>query len=284
MNLVEKDKIYVDFFAGHLKSCNSESHPVHFHEHIEIYFLISGSNECLINNKFYKVNEGDILIFKPNQIHRILRNDNEIFERYILEVSPRFLADNLIREEYFFVNNFLNNNEAIIFSPNKKEKKEIMHLFSKYEKANHQDPDPTLFHSSLRCIRILEIFTYIFTIIQNYNKPEQKPLKTNSLVSPILDYLEKNYINTSLSSLAEHFNINKQYLCVLFKKNMSMTINKYILSKKIIYAKKLLAEGKNITQVAELCGFNDTTDFARVFRKYVNLSPKKYQSNLKIWK
>ena len=284
MQSVNEEKVYVDFFACHIKNNNSQSYPIHFHEHIEIYLLVSGGKECFINNKFYKIHDGDILIFKPNQIHRLLRDDNKIFERYIMEINPYYLADSLVREEWFFINNYFNGNEVIIFSPTDEERKNFIKLFSEYLKVNYQNPDPTLFHSSLRRIKFLEMFIYVITILKNHNKAQNEKHMPNSMINPILDYLEKNYINSNLTSVAKHFNISKNYLCVLFKKNMSMTINNYILSKKIVMAKNLLAEGKNVTQVTELCGFNDTTDFARVFKKYTNTSPKKYQLSLKIWK
>jgi len=281
---VSEDKVYVDFFASHIKSYDSESFPIHFHEHIEIYFLVDGGKECLINNKVYEINAGDILIFKPNQIHKIIRDDNKKFERYIIEVSPRYLMDNFNPLEFRGIKNILNNNDVIIFSPTDEEKKKIIRLFSEYKKVNYQNPDPTFFHSTLRQIKFLELIACIFAILQNHKNSKHKSSASNSMTSPVLDYLDKNFTTANLDTLAEHFNLSKSYLCTMFKKNTLMTINSYITSKKIIYAKNLLAEGKNVTETTELCGFSDSTDFSRVFKKYTNTSPKKYQMSLKTWK
>ena len=284
MPSVVEDKIYCNFYACHIKDRHSDSYPVHFHENIEIYLPISGSKSCLIDNKLYEINPGDILIFKSDQIHRIIRDDNVEFERYVISFKPSFLLEYFSREEFYVINNILTGNDTIIFSPKDEEKEEFYKLFSEYEKANILNPDPTFFHSTHRTIKFIEMITYVFVVFQKHKNSVQKSLKRNYLINPILDYIENNFITANLDSIAKHFSLNKNYLCTLFKKNTSITLNNYIISKKIIHAKKILAEGKNVTETAELCGFSDSTDFVRVFKKYTNLSPKKYQMSLKLWK
>ena len=48
---------------------------------------------------------------------------------------------------------------------------------------------------------------------------------------------------------------------------------------KLQYAEQLLrsAEGQNITQVAEICGFEDSNYFSKKFKEVYGISPKKVQ-------
>ena len=54
------------------------------------------------------------------------------------------------------------------------------------------------------------------------------------------------------------------------------TIIKYLTSKRISEAKKLLNSGKSISEAAEESGFNDYANFMRTFKKIVGVPPKKY--------
>jgi two-component system response regulator YesN len=54
-----------------------------------------------------------------------------------------------------------------------------------------------------------------------------------------------------------------------------------IAERKVEQAKKLLAENRcRIYEIAQQLGFEDTTYFSHVFRKYTGMSPKAYQDSL----
>jgi AraC-like DNA-binding protein len=53
-------------------------------------------------------------------------------------------------------------------------------------------------------------------------------------------------------------------------------VAKYITSRRITEAKKLLSNGKNVTDTAIMCGFEDYANFIHVFKKHVGVTPGKY--------
>ena len=60
----------------------------------------------------------------------------------------------------------------------------------------------------------------------------------------------------------------------LFRRRFSATPARYIVAKKIGYAKNLLAEPKfSVREVAELCGFHDIYHFCKVFKKETSQTP-----------
>ncbi|MBR1969258.1 MAG: helix-turn-helix transcriptional regulator [Clostridia bacterium] len=63
---------------------------------------------------------------------------------------------------------------------------------------------------------------------------------------------------------------------MLLRKNRGgTTVAKYIASRRITEAKKLLATGKNVTDTAILCGYEDYANLIRVFKKHVGITPGK---------
>ena len=94
----------------------------------------------------------------------------------------------------------------------------------------------------------------------------------------------KNYSeNITLESVARASYLSVNQLCRLFSEHCGTTVAKYITSKRITEAKKMLAAGKNVTEVAMLCGFGDYSGFIRVFKKNVGVTPGKYRSSEENW-
>lgn len=93
----------------------------------------------------------------------------------------------------------------------------------------------------------------------------------------IMTYINEHISETlSICNIAEHFFLSTSYLSVIFKKETGMTINKYITSQRIMLAKVRLSEGHSVTETCELCGFKDYSNFLKVFKKTVGISPKIY--------
>ena len=106
----------------------------------------------------------------------------------------------------------------------------------------------------------------------------------NGPVKTALYYIEKNYSNSNLSiiDIAQHCNVNANYLCGMFKSSTGKTINNYVNNLRIEESKKMLLETNlHIAQIADSCGFNDSKYFCKVFGKYVSLTPTEFRKKYK---
>lgn len=61
-----------------------------------------------------------------------------------------------------------------------------------------------------------------------------------------------------------------------------LTIQQYLLNKRIGLAQKYLKEGRFLTDVCWMSGFNNYSHFARTFSQQVGVSPKKYQNYINV--
>ena len=92
-----------------------------------------------------------------------------------------------------------------------------------------------------------------------------------------MKYIDEHFKeNIMLKDIAKNSYISVTHLCRLFKNNLGTTASKYITSKRISEAKKMLRKGKNVSEAAYECGFNDYSNFIRVFSSHVGISPGKY--------
>lgn len=86
--------------------------------------------------------------------------------------------------------------------------------------------------------------------------------------------------NVSISRIACGLGVSAGHLSRVFKRNVGVTFERYVMMRRVELAKKMLVEPfNNVSMVAERCGFSDTTYFARVFRKIAGCSPREYRNN-----
>lgn len=94
----------------------------------------------------------------------------------------------------------------------------------------------------------------------------------------IASYIHRHFTeNLNNYKIAEVFHFHPNYISSEFKRHFGKPIHSYILEKRIIYAVSLIEAGnRNITQISQNVGFNDTNYFSRYFKQIIGISPKKY--------
>jgi len=101
--------------------------------------------------------------------------------------------------------------------------------------------------------------------------------RRNPKINDIINYIDENMNRRiTLEEIGKKFYINKYYLCHLFKDVTGSTINAYITREKIAMAKKLLGEGIAPKNVCAQLGFDDYSNFYRLFKKVTGVSPREH--------
>ncbi|MDO4284566.1 MAG: response regulator [Eubacteriales bacterium] len=88
--------------------------------------------------------------------------------------------------------------------------------------------------------------------------------------------------NLSLTMLADQFDLTKQYLCWVFKKERSETINQCIVRTRLLWAKDYMRRNPSvkIREAAERSGFTDSSYFIKLYKKQENMTPADYLKSL----
>lgn len=113
--------------------------------------------------------------------------------------------------------------------------------------------------------------------VQSHGLMQYSPL-VRRVVNHIHLHLEQPL---SLRQLAQLCKVNASYLSNLFRTEVGMTLTEYINRRKIEQSVPLLRYTKlSIAQIGVQVGFLDENYYARVFRKYMGISPKDYRERL----
>lgn len=104
----------------------------------------------------------------------------------------------------------------------------------------------------------------------------------SALCTEILNYVHKNYADTSLTNedIAEKFNYHSYHLNRVVKKETGKSLRSYIIHYRLEMAKNyLLTTSYNVSEIAFRTGFCSSAHFIKVFRERNGMTPKEYRSH-----
>ncbi|MFV0363022.1 MAG: AraC family ligand binding domain-containing protein, partial [Suipraeoptans sp.] len=208
----------------HLLNDSYYTTDLHCHDFIEIYLTISGGKFFLLNDTFYSMEKGDLFVVNSLDIHRVIRQEDICYERYVLEYKPLFVQPFCTAQAdlMHYVRSKTGSNAAKLSLP-PETLEHLLEMFKKYESLDEN----SFGYDLKKQICFLEILAYIAEIFLEDPTPEDNyPKNINPLVSSLLTYIGENITaDLRLDNLASQVNVDKHYLCHLFKKCTGITIN-----------------------------------------------------------
>lgn len=111
--------------------------------------------------------------------------------------------------------------------------------------------------------------------------PEDAPGSSHRInqLKSVLEYIENHYASPiSLDTMAKEAGMNPKYFCRFFRSITHQTPLDYVNYYRIEQAAQmLLSTDLSVTDIGMECGFNDSSYFVKVFRKYRGLTPNQYR-------
>lgn len=281
MEKINYEEIYNNIDYLHVQRPNPKTQfkvDFHLHSAYEIFFLISGDVNYFVENKIYPLKSGDIIITNNLEIHKPSIYSDKLYDRITLHINPAIISP-FNSQRFDLLNCFTNrrNGEKNKISLNPKQLQDIIGLFNKIDFLVTNPFDGCEILKLTYFIELLIFINRIYSnstcIVDHVNIP--------SKLIPILEFIDHNLeSDLKLETLEKMFYINRFYLCKLFKNSIGSTIHEYIIYKRISLAKLLLSKGYSVTDTCSKSGFNDYTNFIRMFKRTVGLSPGKYKKTI----
>ncbi len=252
---------------------NKKEHPFisvpHLHSQYEIYYNISGAKGFMLGGEFYKCGQRDLIIVPKVKSHKVLVKRNAEYERCIINVGEHILE--LLK--LFFnsedVFDFLTsaNFDSNVVNLSLAQHEEYIKLISEYILLEHNGKEIELLS------KFLEILSFVKTAFENPHKTEYLDEENVSYSDRVIKIIEKNFRNITVSEIASALYINEDHVNRVFKEETGMTINRYLITRKLAESKMHLYSGKSVKEACFLSGFRDYANFIRTFKKYEGCSP-----------
>ena len=111
---------------------------------------------------------------------------------------------------------------------------------------------------------------------------EKNRVRISTRKERIVDHIKQNYFDYHLcaTSVAETFGVSEKRVYEVVRELTDMSFNEYLLSLRMKRAAHLLvATQESIADIADQCGFQGSSTFYRVFKKYYGMPPGQYRTD-----
>lgn len=274
----EKTVLESDFPMRFFFNDGSVSTQHHWHEDIEIIYIVNGKLKAGVNKEVYNLSKGDILIIGPGEVHYFLKENNlsvraviqfrmSIYDSFNsgtkdrLTLKPTFSNCKLLRED--------DKIHEIL-------EKQIRDIIKEHEESKE---GYKLFLKA-RLYDLAGILLRYLPKDQGKGENREKQKERLEKLDTVMQYVEKNYDKRiTLDEISNVAGFSKFYFTRFFKENTGMTFIDYLNNFRIAKSEWLLLNEENsITDVAFKSGFNSVKTFNRVFKKLKENSPKEYKN------
>lgn len=258
------EKIPIKYFIAAI-----EDSWAHWHNEIEILFLLSGTLQITVEDAHHDLKSGDIILINSNQIHSIKGKNNLTF---VLQFVPESIYRIYGNQQLYYFN--LNTADSCLKKESVNKLKSILaNIGIEYSKRR----DGYKFYL-WSCF--YELIGFIFRYC-NYKAISSDLINMQDLkkVSDIINYVTENFDKfISIKTIAEGLNMCDLTLSKFFKEKTGLSILSYLQIVRINHAKRLLESTDTpIVDIAQECGFYSLPTFYRVFNKIVGVSPSEFK-------
>lgn len=126
-----------------------------------------------------------------------------------------------------------------------------------------------------------KIHTLLNSMLSVSLKVEESKQKKESAddINTVIAFIEQNYKNPiSVDDMVDIIHVSKYHFIRRFRRVMGITPYHYLTNHRITVAKKLLrTTNKTVSEISELCGFMDTSNFITQFKKQTGQKPLGYR-------
>ena len=254
--------------------------PLHYHEEYELNFIANAKGaRRVIGDHVQEIGDLELVLVGPNLPH--VWENHRCKSKKIHEVTIQFHKD-LFDEKFLrryqlrYIREMLERSAKGIFFSKETAKQLGPRLIALKQKHG--------FDSVLELLSImhdLSISRNIRTLSDaSFNNTE---LSYNSRrVEKVMEYINANFERTiSLAEVARLTNMTEVSFSRFFKQRTGISFTDSLTEVRLGHAsRKLIDTTENISELAFHCGFNNMSNFNRIFKKKKGCTPKEFRENL----
>ena len=273
--LEEKDCFYlVD------RNKDGFTYPLHKHEEIELNFVenCSGARR-IVGDSIEVLGQYDLALVGSNLEHTWEQNicDSLKVREITIQFDPNLFGDTLLsKSQMRSIQQLLDNaKNGVAFGMSA-----IMKIYSRLEEITETQP------GFYRVIKLLEIL-YELSMDNDFHKLASSSFANVSVstesrrVRKVEEYIDLNYKQeVRLQTLSDLAGMTASAFSRFFKLRTGKTVQEYIIDVRIGHAARQLVDTtKSIAEICIDCGFNNISNFNRIFKKKKGCSPSLFRDN-----
>lgn len=237
----------------------------HSHDYIEIAFILSGSEKYRIDDRYYTVTEGDLLILNPGARHQALLTSPAH------PATEFFIGFSDIQFNGYEKNYVPLPGGQILYHTTGELRQKLFKICASMAAEN----------AVCRYGRYFMLKSYLIQLLLLIIREQTDPIEIKTgcsfdsvnkkyVVEQIVIYLEEHYSEKiSLDQIAENMYLSPFYISKIFKSETGDAPIRHLINIRLERAKELLEKGfsGSIQEVAAQVGYDDAYHFSKLFKK-----------------
>lgn len=267
-----------DCFTVFSRTKSEFDFPLHYHDEFELNFICDAKGaKRIIGDHMEVIEDYELVLVGPNLQHGWFTHQTT--SRNIKEITIQFHRDLfedrfLKRNQMSFIRGMFDRSlRGILFS-----KETTVAIMSRLEGLPHKQG----FDSVLELMSILHDLSVSrntrilsdasFRSIETYSYSSRR-------IEKIMDHMNKNFDkNVSLSEVAKLASMTEVACSRFFKLRTGQTFIDMLNEIRLGHASRMLIDTTHgITEIAYKCGFNNLSNFNRIFKKKKDCTPKEFR-------
>lgn len=257
------------------------TYPIHNHEVFELNFVEHASGvRRIVGDSSEVIGDYDlVLITSPELEHVWLQNSCK--SDNIREITIQFDID--ISEDGFFGRNPFRTVRYMMNEARKGLAFPLSAIMKVYNQLTTLSQEHDSFYAFTKFMTILyELSTCdgVRTLAtSSYAKVEEA--SDSRRVLKVKNYIAKHYReDIRLATLSDVAGMSPSAFSRFFKLHTGRNLSEYIIDQRLGYASRLLVDSTNsIAEIGFACGFNNLSNFNRIFKKKKGCSPSEFREN-----
>nr|WP_315020448.1 AraC family transcriptional regulator [uncultured Aminipila sp.] len=266
-----REELPINVITAHI-----EEYPIHFHDDMEVVYVLEGSVGLKNGYYNYILKQGDIFILNDREIHSFTKTDEENMVM-MLQMDLSYFSNyygNL--KNNFFVTDMHGDDESLDVLRNILGRI-MMEVLEKGYGYEHKVIEST--HNLLACL--LSDFQYFAMDDGKYiNETKNKANKVLAgRLRRITDYMYENYTRKlTLNEIADREHLSIYYLSHVIKEATGLSFQDLLSFIRVEESEKLLlGTNKKIGAISEEMGFSAVRYYIKHFKTWFELHPQEYR-------
>ena len=256
------------------------TYPLHKHEELELNFVENSDGaRRIVGDSIEVLGKYDLVLVGSRLEHMWEQYDCQ--SHSIHEITIQFPPDLL--GEQFLKKNQLNSLRTLFENAKRGVAFELPAIMRLYEKITSITAAQPGFYRMLSLLEIL----YELSLQEEYHLLASKSFANvkntpeSRRVRAVEEYIDQNFRQEiRLKTLSDIAGMTPAAFSRFFHARTGKTVSDYIIDIRLGYAARLLVDShSNVAEICYNCGFNNISNFNRIFKKRMGETPSEYRKN-----
>ena len=251
---------YIYSSCGHFKYAKGK--PLvrgrEFHNYHEVVLFLGGEAQLISKNIQIKLSPNSLVLIPREHFHQFFVTDENNYMRCILGFFPDGKLDELASR--------VMDDVRVIPRPSE----HIISVFEQLKRASKQG----MYRAEKEILLDSAVAQILVELKMNSNSMIDQSTTASDITLNALEYIDEHYgKDISLQGIAEMLNVSVSLLSHHFKRDLNISVYKYITEKRLSMVRQLIERGVPLGHAAEMCGFRDYSGFYRLYKKQYGACP-----------